>query len=69
MSKRQQWWLGLGLVCAVVVGVFAVAWASAGFEYALQLFMGLGVIGTAGMMLIGGLMLMLDSRDRKQEQE
>jgi hypothetical protein len=68
MSKRQQWWLGFGLVCAVVVGVFAVAWAAEDFEYALQLFMGLGVIGTAGMMLIGGLMLMLDAKDKREQE-
>jgi hypothetical protein len=68
MNKRQQWWLGLGLVCAVVIGIFAVAWASEGFEYALQLFMGLGIIGTAGMMLIGGMMLMLDSRDKREQE-
>lgn len=64
MSKRQQWWVGLGLVCSVIVGFFAVAWAAAGFDYALELFMGLGVIGVAGAMLIGGLILMMDSREK-----
>ena len=68
MNKRQQWWLGFGLVCAVVIGIFAVAWAAEGFDYALQLFMGLGVIGTAGMMLIGGVMLMMDSRDKREQE-
>lgn len=68
MSKRQQWWVGLGLVCSVVVGFFAVAWAAEGFAYALELFMGLSVIGFAGIMLIGGLILMMDARDKERNE-
>lgn len=63
MSKRQKFWLGLGLLVSVVIGFFALAWAAEGLMYAIELFAAMGIICAVAFMIITGITLMMDSRN------